>query len=166
MEVNITKGRGHDLIAIRRGDGTVEETTFPKKGLFPHDAIHLVVEAELQYETGFWGRVAAGCKPEDIGAIAIAGGHRSSSRAEVPSEEIVELIQAERIVECFEAEMWSQPSDLDTFKEVLRAACSQSHVEPPNLKNENIRNIRDRLEELVSQWQDLKVGQTLSITWP
>ena len=100
-----------------------------------------------------------------MAALAIAGGHRSSSRAEIPSEEIVELIQAERIVECFEADMWSEPSDLATFLEVLDAACSQSKVKSPNLSEQNIRNIREELSGLFTRWRALPIGQTLELSW-
>lgn len=165
MEVEITKGTSGDLLQVRRGNGSIAKTDFPKKGLLPHDAIHLVVESELQMKTGFWGRVAAGATPEEVGAVAIAGGHRSSSRAQTPLEEIVELIQAERIVECFEAEMWSEPSSVDTFIGVLDAACAQSRVKCPKLSEQNILRIRTRLNALFNRWQKLEIGESLVLSW-
>lgn len=137
----------------------------PKKVWFPHDAIHFVVESELLYETGFWGRVAGGANPADVGATAVSGGHRSSSRAQTPSREIVELIQAERIVECFEAEMWSEPADPATFLEVLAAACSQSKVDSPALSEQNVRSIRSELGVLLAEWRALPVGRSIALSW-
>lgn len=165
MDVEITKGQDQDFIEVRRHDGSTAKTTFPKRGLFPHDAVHLVVESELQMETGFWGRVAAGSTPEDVGAVAIAGGHRSSSRALTPREDLVELVQAERLVECFEAELWSEPSSLDTFIGVLDAACCQSKVQSPKLSRQNIRNIRKELNALYNRWRRLRIGDTLALFW-
>lgn len=165
MRIRITKGSEKDHIEVIRHDGSIETTTFPKKGLLPHDVVHLVVESKLQFETGFWGRVADGANPEDVGAVAIAGGHRSSSRAQTPREDIVELIQAERIVECFEAEMWSEASDLDNFIGVLGAACSQSHVRSPELSAQNLSDIRKELSTLLVRWQKLEKGGSLTLDW-
>ena len=58
----------------------------------------------------FWGRIAAGAHPEDLAAISRAGGHASAKRAARPETDVVELVQAERLVECFEAELWSEPA--------------------------------------------------------
>ena len=165
MRVKITKGSDRDYIEAHRYDGSIVKAAFPKKGWFPHDAIHFVVESELQYQAGFWGRVFRGSHPEEVGALAAAGGHHSSSRAEKPSDEIVELVQAERIVECFEAEMWGEPSDLATFRGVLDAACSHSKVSSPILSEQNIRNIRKELSSLLALWGELPVGESLELSW-
>ena len=165
MRVEFTKGRDRDFILAHRSDGTIAQTTFPKKGLFPHDAIHFVVESELRYVAGFWGRVFAGVSPEEVGALAKAGGHHSASRAEQPLAEVVELIQAERIVECFEAEIWGEPADAATFQGVLAAACSQSRVPSPILGDENIRRIREQLNRLVAQWEKLPIGDSIVLAW-
>jgi hypothetical protein len=166
VEVIFTKGTDRDYIEARRSDGTIAKTTFPKKGRFPHDAVHLVVERVLGYETPFWGLVFAGADPVEIAAIAKAGGHASSTRASVPSERIVKLIQAERIVECFEAEMWGSPSDSQTFQSVLDAACTQSKVPNPNLSDPAIHAIRADLAALLAAWQKLTTGGTLMLRWP
>ncbi|MEM9743906.1 MAG: hypothetical protein AAF918_14585 [Pseudomonadota bacterium] len=165
MDIAITKGRTLDTIEVSRPDGSLATTTFPKKGLFPHDAVHLVVESELQLTAGFWGRVAAGSAPEDIGSITSSGGHRSSSRAQTPCEDIVELIQAERLVECFEAEMWSERTDLVTFLQVFDAACAQSNIKRPKLSEQSVGKIRKKLDVLCARWQRLGIGESLVLFW-
>lgn len=165
LAVIFTKGETLDYIEAQRLDGSKVSTTFPKKGFFPHDAVHVVVERQFGYEKGFWGRVFAGATPEDVGAISKAGGHASSARAHEPTAEIIELIQSERIVECFEAELWSEPADEDTFRGVLSAACAQSKVALPAISREDIIEIRERLEAALRTWQGLSVGETLSLTW-
>ncbi len=57
MEITITKGQGEDRIAIVHADGRRMDTTFPKKGFIPHDAVHLFVERELGLRQAFWGMV-------------------------------------------------------------------------------------------------------------
>jgi hypothetical protein len=165
MDVTFTKGKDKDYIDARRADGTIVATTFPKKGRFPHDAVHLIVEKRLGYRHAFWGRIFAGAAPEEIAAIAKAGGHASSTRAIPPAAEIVELIRAERLVECFEVEMWSGPSDNMTFRNVLDAACSQSRISSPSLADEEIESIRAELKHSFAQWNTLPIGQSLSLHW-
>jgi len=166
MQIEVVKGRDRDFIRAHRNDGSQTKSTFPKKGVFPHDVIHLIVESELQYRGGFWGRVHSGIDLKDVGALAMAGGHRSASRAQTPDNEIVELIQAERIVECFEAELWSQPQSSETFISILDAACAQSKVETPAVNEQNIKNVREKLETLRSDWQKLPIGESLDLSWP
>jgi len=163
MEVKFTKGNDRDFIEARRDDGTIERTTFPKKGLFPHDAVHLIVERRLRLQYAFWGRIAGGATPEQIAAIAKAGGHASSVRAATPVVEITELLHAERLVECFEAEMWSQCSDNVTFRSILDAACSQSKISSPRLSDEEIGDIRTELRHTLEAWRELAVGESLTL---
>jgi hypothetical protein len=166
MRIEITKGANEDRIAILRDDGSRAITTFPKKGWFPHDAVHLIVEKHLEFDNGFWGHIAAGNEPDDISAMAKEGGHPSASRAGKPCNAIVELIQAERLVECFEAELWGQPSSFETFTSVLRAACEHSQIPPPNLTENDMQAMRDQLAELGGKWRDLPIGQKLDLCWP
>jgi hypothetical protein len=166
MEVQFTKGNDRDFIEARRADGTIEKTTFPKKWWFPHDAVHLIVERRLRFEHGFWGRIARGATPEEIASIAKAGGHASSARAVWPADEIVELLHAERLVECFEAEMWSRCSDNATFRSILDAACSQSKMLSPQLSDEEIGDIRTELSHTMEKWRELAVGESLTLRLP
>jgi len=163
MEVRFTKGTDRDFIAARRTDGTVARISFPKKGAFPHDAVHLIVERRLGFEHGFWGRIAAGASPEEIAAIAKAAGHASSVRALEPAVAITELIHAERLVECFEAEMWSNSADHASFRGVFDAACSQSKVVNPRVSDQEISDIRAELRHSWKAWRELPVGGSLSL---
>ena len=128
MKIEIIKGEKHDDIRITRDDGSTAHTTFPKKGLFPHDAVHVVVEEELNLKNAFWGMIAQGKHPEDIQKLAKEAGHASAKRAREPEPSIIELLQAERIVECFEAELWGAPADLETLQGIVDAACASSCV--------------------------------------
>jgi len=50
------------LARALRGDGAVLETIATAKSGIPHDLEHFIVELELGYEDGFWGRVARGAE--------------------------------------------------------------------------------------------------------
>ena len=165
MKIEITKGQNHDDIRITRDDGSVAHTTFPKKGHFPHDAVHVVVEDALGLNNAFWGMIAKGKHPEEIQALAKEAGHASAKRAREPDPSIIELLQAERIVECFEAELWGAPADLDTLQGIVDAACASSIVPTIALEEETVAQIRTRLAALNKEWLAAAQGKTLSFLW-
>lgn len=166
MEITITKGLSEDRIAIVHADGRRVETTFPKKGFIPHDAVHLFVERELGLKQAFWGMVAAGRHPEEIAGIAKAAGHASASRNTVPDASIVELLQAERIVECFEADQWggssSAAEDLIAMAEV---ACGTSHVPLPAFDAAQVGAIRSEIAVFASEWMAARQGHAVCFEW-
>ncbi len=165
MRIEITKGRTDDGIRITRADGTVAETRFPKKGPFPHDLVHVVVEDTLSLRNAFWGLIAGGRHPEEIGALASSLGHSSAAKAHDPDPSIIELIQAERLVECFEAEIWGGPAALEDLQSVADAAFSQSLVPRLVLSAQDVSAIRERLSALQAQWNGLPPGGTLACDW-
>ncbi len=165
MIISISKGSDRDWIKIKRQDGSVAQTTFPKKGIIPHDVVHYYVEQELAMGSGFWGHVADGTHPEEIQHIVKQAGHASSVRAATPDAHIVELLQAERLVECFEADMWSEPSDNQTLRDVFGAACQSSYVDPPTLSDDQINTIRSSTSSFAKQWIAAEIGETFQLHW-
>jgi hypothetical protein len=165
MHIEITRGRTDDSIRITRADGSVASTRFPKKGPFPHDLVHVVVEDTLGLRNAFWGLIAGGRHPEEIGALASSLGHSSAAKAHVPDPSIIELIQAERLVECFEAEIWSSPAALEDLQSVADAAFSASLVPRLVLSADDVAAIRERLSALQAQWNSLPPGGTLACDW-
>lgn len=153
ITVAITREAREDCVVIHRADGKVGKFRFPAKGPLPHDGVHHVAESLLGLQAGFWGRVAAGQSPAEIQQFAHAGGHASAKRAIRPAPEIVEMIQAERLVECLEADAWSGgDGDLATFNEVYGAACSQSCVDPLPLEERSLTALRAGMKEMARQW--------------
>ncbi len=153
MRVTIDHTPRECRIAIERSDGSRADTTFPHKGPFPHDAMHFAVERVMGMRHAFWGMVAGGLHPEAIADLAKAAGHASASRAEVPQDHIVELLQAERLVECFEADLWGGAGDPETLRDVFAAACETSKVPCPALSDDAIAAIRADVAVLQEQWR-------------
>ena len=153
MRVTIIHTPRECRIAIVRADGSRADTTFPHKGPFPHDAMHYAVERVMHMRHAFWGMVAGGLHPEEIAELAKAAGHASAKRAAVPQDHIVELLQAERLVECFEADLWGGAGDPQTLREVYAVACESSHVPCPELSDESIAAIRAEVAALQEQWR-------------
>jgi hypothetical protein len=166
VEIAIVKSKREDWIAITRADGSRIETVFPHKGPVPHDAVHLFVERALGLGQAFWGMVAGGRHPEEIAGMAKASGHASAKRAAIPDASIVELLQAERLVECFEADLWNGgDGDPETFIAVAKTACLASHVPPPPLSADMIGRIRTELRTFARDWQAAGPGHTVRLEW-
>jgi hypothetical protein len=165
MEIVLTKGIREDHIAITRADGSRTAFDFPKKGPVPHDAFHFFVERELGLERGFWGLVAGGMEPEAVGAMAAAAGHASAKRAQLPEAAIIELLQAERLVECFEAESWSGGEDDEGIMAMAEPGWASSHVAAPEGVRSKIGAIREGIKGFAREWQAAAVGAALKLEW-
>lgn len=166
MRIEITKGQAEDRITIARADGSRAETRFPKKGPVPHDAVHWFVERELGLANGFWGMVAAGMHPEAIQDLAKAAGHASAKRAEVPDAAIVELLQAERLVECFEADLWSPGGAAADLVALGEGACGFSHVPAPTgFDAAAVLRIRSALGAFAQDWIAAPQGYCATLEW-
>lgn len=165
MQIAVTKGSHADWVEARREDGSIAGESVPHKGPVAHDLVHYAVETEFGFAHGFWGLVAAGNSPEQIAEIAKAAGHASAKRAETPQAHFVEAIQVERIVEAFEAEIWSRGSDNAALRAMAEAGCVQSLVPSPELGNEVIERTRARLANLADQWVALPIGGSLTLDW-
>lgn len=166
MHISITKGASADTVAVKRADGSEASFAFPKKGPYPHDAFHFFVERELGMADGFWGLVAAGMSPDDVQALAGAGGHASAKRAAVPDTGIIQLLQAERLVECFEAASWSGGAEDAALMAMAKPAWEASHVPPPEGVAGRLGAIRCALDDFLDQWRVLPEGGALHLEWP
>ena len=167
MQITFTKGQREDWIAIVRGHGSRVDTRFPHKGPVPHDAMHLFVEAGLGLTRGFWGMVGDGHHPEQLAELAKLGGHASAKRAGVPDASIVELLQAERLVEVFEADLWSgSHGDEAALLDLGRIACSYSHVPLPTIPDGSVAKVQLAIADFAQRWTSKPTGHTAEFTWP
>lgn len=165
MHITITKGTNGDKVAVMRGDRSREAFGFPRKGPYPHDAFHFFVERELRMTAGFWGLIASGMTPGAVQALAADGGHASASRAARPDPAIVELIQAERLVECFEAASWSGGADDAALLAMAEPAWAASHVPAPENVARKLGAIRESLDAFLDQWRALPDGGAIALDW-
>jgi len=109
--------------------------------------------------------VAKGHSPADIQEIAKQAGHASASRAQTPGEHIVQLLQAERLVECFESDAWGAPADIETFISIANTACEASFIPMPALTPQSIDAVRTRIAEFQSIWLVAMVGHVAEFQW-
>jgi len=166
MQIAITKGAAQDHVAVTRADGSQAAFAFPKKGPYPHDAFHYFIERELGMNQGFWGLVASGMEPDAVQALALAGGHASAKRAAIPDAGIIELLQAERLVECFEAASWGGGADDAAMMAMAQPAWATSHVSVPQGVPERLGAIRDAIDEFCDQWAAAPQDAMFVLEWP
>jgi class 3 adenylate cyclase len=76
------------------------------------------------------------------------------------------MIQAERLVECFEAEIWGGPGDLTVLRSVADAAMTQSCVPAVALAADAVARIRADLAAFTSTWRAMNPGETMRFDWP
>lgn len=163
--VTIIKQRDDDRIVIERPAHPPVETRFPKKGPVPHDAVHMIVERALGLRHGFWGMIASGTDPDEVQEIAKEAGHASAKRASLPEPRIVELLQAERLVECFEAALWDGGADPATLRDIARVACESSYVPMPALDDAAVDGIMAQVLDLHRDWTPAPIGHSIRYDW-
>ena len=165
MQIEIRRKGRTEYVAIRRRDGSRADFSIPSKGPISHDIVHYCVESVLGLRNGFWGLVASGEEPGAIQDRAKAGGHASAKRAQEPLPELVEDLQAERLVECFEAESWSGETSDAGLLAMAIAGWGASYVPELELSATDLAEVRAKLTELGSRWLALPEGEALGLEW-
>ena len=165
MQITITKGSDRDWLTVERADGSVERSTFPKKGAIPHDAVHVFAERGMGLMRGFWGHIAEGHGFDAIQEIAKAAGHASAKRAVAPDASIIQLLQAERLVECLEAAQWSGGFDAALLRAAWQAGCDQSHVPLPDYRDSKMIEVYDQIAQFATHWRVLATGESVTFEW-
>ncbi|WP_295633453.1 hypothetical protein [Novosphingobium sp.] len=165
LTITITKGQRDDRIAIARADGSTAQTCFPHKGPVPHDAVHFFTERGLALPHAFWGLIGQGRHPEELAELAKAQGHASAKRAQVPGADIVQLLQAERLVECFEAQLWAHAAPDAAFMDVARVACELSHVPLPPISLDQCGAVMAEIFDFAKSWMAAPVGHAATLEW-
>jgi len=150
---------------VTRTDGSELSFQVSHKGPLPHDIVHYFVERAFGLTRAFWGFVESGNDPKAIEQRAAKGGHRSAVRAVVPDSVVIELIQAERLVECFEAEHWSMASDNDAIFAMAQSEWQQSKVPTLVRDDRAVANCRAALRKFAQQWSEIAPGQSLTLNW-
>jgi hypothetical protein len=146
MEISFTKGRGkYDEMRVTR-DGVSEAIACPKQRIIPHDMVHFAVESTL-HRRGFLARVVDG----EAASFQMV--------AESESDGV------ERLVEVIQGDAWSgSAASPDEILDLYQVTCIARQCEPLMVGPGDIAAIRLRIEELDTQWQALRVGQSMSLT--
>ena len=146
MELTFVKRSGKaDELIIRRIDGLIETISCPKQGILPHDMVHYAVESVLAHR-GFLSLVKQG-----PAGFATGGGD---------SEEAIE-----RLVETFQAEMWGGRVSAEDLLATYTHACEARSHEAAAISIDDVEAIRNRLDELVEQWNGVAINGELTVSF-
>ena len=142
MRLTFTKGAGkYDALVVAREGRADERIECPKQGIIPHDMVHYAVESVVGH--GFLGLVADGAPA----AFTTSGG---------AEEEAVE-----RLVECFQAEMWGGRVPAGELLQAYEHACgARGHAAMP-VSEAEVDAIRATLDALGVQWAAVPVHGSL-----
>ncbi len=145
MRLSFTKRDGkYDDLVIERPTAPVEAIRCPKQGIIPHDMVHYAVESTLAHG-GFLGMVADG----EAAGFATKGGD---------SEESVE-----RLVECFQAEMWGGRVPAEELLATYKIACeARGHAAMP-VSVEDVERVRATLDDLTARWSAVPLNGSLTL---
>lgn len=147
MKLTFTKRDGkYDELLIRRNNGEAEKVMCPKQGILPHDMIHYAVESVLSHR-GFFSLVRDG-QSADFTAM---GGDE---------EEAIE-----RLVETFQAELWSARVPTADLLSTYEQACDARGHRITKVRHADIHAIRSRLGELSERWSALAPNETMTLTF-
>jgi hypothetical protein len=169
MDVTFTRtDRQACETVIVRDDGrsfSVPVYSVPRR--LPHDLAHLAVEAELGWQTGFWGYVARGAV---FPGMRQRGGRRpfhadERSRALIaPAKDL--LGEAENLVAVITK---IADSDCEDDERAVARTFADSWFPPQSrarqLPTAEVRRACAALRRAESAWQALAVGESLKIRW-
>lgn len=141
------------------------EARVPQKGPVPHDAVHLFVEQALALRNGFWGLVAQGRHADELLDLAKAAGHASASRAQRPDDSVVELLQAERLVEAYEALLWAGGGTREDVLAMAEVGCSTSFIACPPLSDDVHAAITSAMDGFAREWMAAPKGHVAELAW-
>ncbi|MFQ3618347.1 MAG: hypothetical protein SNJ57_15385 [Cyanobacteriota bacterium] len=157
MKIHFTKCEGKvDWLECIRQDHSTTRCPMPKQGILPHDLVHYVVESSLELRHGFYGLIAAG--------VGFPKSAPPWNADEFEIDDLTEALQAESLVECFQAEMWNGFQPSENFLEILDIICQQRSVSrPAQATAENLHYVRSQLQHFTQTWEALPIGQTLYV---
>lgn len=145
MKLIFTKRGGkYDDLAIEREGRLTETIKCPKQGIIPHDMIHYAIESTLAHR-GFLTMVAEG----EAASFTTTGGD---------AEEAVE-----RLVENFQAEMWSGRVPAEELLASYELACdARGHPAAP-VSVADVEAIRARLDDLSEKWAAVPLNGSFTV---
>jgi hypothetical protein len=162
MEIRFTKCDGKvDWMECVRRDGSTTRCPMPKQGILPHDLIHYVVESSLELRHGFYGLIAAG--------VGFPKAVPPWNADEFEIDDLTEALQAESLVECFQAELWDGYQEENaqinrTFFAMLDIICQQRNVaRPAQVTDAALQKVRLDLEQYTKMWSALPTGRSLHV---
>ncbi len=143
MRLTFTKRDAkYDDLTIERNARPTSLIRCPKQGIIPHDMVHFAVESTLAHR-GFLSLVEDADEP----GFNLRGGE---------TEEAIE-----RLVECFQAEMWGGRVPAEELLATYSLACEAKAHNAVAVSIEDVEAVRERLDELTARWSEVPLNGSL-----
>lgn len=156
MRILFTKCAGkQDWMECLRDDGTSTRCPMPKQGILPHDFVHYVVEDTLDLRQGFWGILAIG--------VGFPTSTPPWDAADFDIPDLTQALQAESLVECFQAEMWNGFQPSEDFIALFQVACQSRYIPILEISLPKLQQVRSRLQIYSQQWEKLAIGESSEV---
>lgn len=174
MDVHFRRTGERRYAVVLQVTGKPPQVMDPAPGFdthIPHDLVHYVVEAELGFRSGVFGRAASGggtflsTTPQDQSPRERARARRKQQRREASLRVTDEarhhdMESSERLAGACDL-LWRrrQGQRPDPSRTEPRLSLSAEDTE-------RVARVVTRLEELAPSWHRLQVGEELVFTWP
>lgn len=147
MHLTFTKGTGkYDHLHIERDGLPLEMIQCPKQGIIPHDMIHYAVESVVVHR-GFLSLLHEGLP----------------ASFSTQGDEVADAI--ERLVETFQAEMWSgRVATADAIAMYEHGCAASGHAVAP-VSEQEIEAIRARIDDLSAAWVNVPEKGKLTVSF-
>ena len=132
----------YDDLTIERNAQPTSLIRCPKQGIIPHDMVHFAVESTLAH-SGFLSLVEDSDEP----GFNLRGGE---------TEEAIE-----RLVECFQAEMWGGRVPAEELLATYALACEAKAHNQVAVSIEDVEAVRERLDDLTARWSEVPLNGSL-----
>jgi hypothetical protein len=153
MLLQVTKNNGKPhIIRYKRDDGT--DTWMKTDDFFVrHDLSHYAIEKTLGYKTAFMGMLNNGMDIRDF--------DNREKRLQITVTQ--EACNAENMANLFLIEIIA--GNTRNFNEMLASGFSsmQQSFSAPVLSDNEINSIKKYVKELLQQWSELPVGETMTL---
>ncbi len=157
LRVQFTKRTdGSVVLRCLRKDGSDTWQCHEKHAVFFsfHDLSHLVVETTLAFRNGFYGLIADGWDIEDTGGKGVRGKLPANA---ILVEHVVGLLDRERVG-------GAAPLAAMEFNAQINEMAGVDPDREP-LTEAQLTNVRNRIQELHSQWTAIPPGSKLELTF-
>ena len=155
MLMRITKNidKPHIIKYIR--DNGTETWMYSDAFFVQHDLSHFAIESVMKYSTAFNGMLNSGMDIKDF--------EDKEKRARLTVTD--EACYAENMSNLFLTEiMQGEFEDFNTVQQQSFIAMN-TQCQPVSLSDEKIQTIRDYLRQLLDQWNEMPVGETMELTF-
>src|SRR5258708_29654659 len=169
MQITVTRQeRKRCGITARRDDGvTVSVPDYGRKRRLPHELAHYAVEGVLALDHGFWGRVASGAVFPGMQWLDGRRKPHASERSRSLVKTDPEAVEAERLVSAFEKIIDGRlDRDFARVDKFLKDAVHLGSRKARSLSHDGVAGVCRAWRELQSQWDAMRVGESLALTWP